>query len=104
VAEPERDPAAVGLLRADEVAERAGDGRLEGVAAPRAPGRYAVRGEARAAAVEGQLAPPSAERGDPAVGILEPEEPAGAERRRPRRFGVVAVAQGRQRQESARGV
>src|SRR6185295_10852138 len=75
VAEPERDPGAVGLLRADEVVEGPFDGARRPAGRPGGPGADRVGREIGAALVEGEPAPSAAERGNAAVGVLKPEQP-----------------------------
>src|SRR5207244_4414848 len=85
VAEPQRDPGTVRLLRpgkknegaarrsTDAIAKRLGQ-RVE----PGAPGHQRVSCEVGTAAVERQLAPAPAEGGDAAVGVLKIGEPGNA--------------------------
>ena len=92
VAEPERQPASVGLLAPGKIVEAAAHGPIDPAPAVASPirGRPAPGGQGAdrmgrqvgAAAIEGQRAPAAAERGPAAVAILEVQEPLHAGPRR----------------------
>ncbi len=109
IAEPQRRPTSVGVLRAVKECQTALDGRFHAicvdVSQPISPGGQrpqCVGRQVAAAAIEGQLSPAAAERRPAAIGVLQVEQPTHAGGGC--RGGASFLRPASERQQSAGGV